>query len=615
MRMICALVGRLDGARSREEAVRRLDIIERRMAGFALRARPVPASVDVIAETWRSSSGLVRLVAWTNEPETPKAPLLTVNGATAVGRSGYVFGGVTEADLCAPVDPLALTEHAGGCFGLIRADDHGVQAVTDVTRSNAWYDATSPHVRIVSSRALLTSLIAVSDETDDPDPNPQFDLFACRAFATSGYFLGDFTAFTGVESLQESSCLRLGPYFRRKTHNPIGHQRAADPRDPEWRSLVEAAAGSLVEALEPISGATANLSLTGGRDSRLIAAAVHASGRRDFEAATSGRAGHPDVDLAATISQKLGLPHVVREPAATNGAVLAEEPMARIVRNLDVHDAHTSAWDDIQGYGPMNMRATVSGAGGEMLRGGILVPDLDDVDGAVAAQRVRNAMVGGSQFVHPEWTEMAAEFSAPWVELAERDPLAGFDRFFHEHRNGRWMSTRRASARFRANAVDPLLDNRLIRFALATEPEARWSERLVFDMITLLAPVIRDVPLEGRRWRFERNAPWSHASASERDAWGQRVGLAAPTAPSANYAWQRLYDPVIRAKVEDVVRERVEGAPRALLRPDPVLAAYRATTVNAPLLWHLASTCVLFEDPWHRTSRPDKVMTIPVASS
>jgi asparagine synthase (glutamine-hydrolysing) len=74
-------------------------------------------------------------------------------------------------------------------------------------------------------------------------------------------------------------------------------------------------AGALTEAVRPPGGTDApvELSLTGGKDSRLVAAALTAA-RVPFRARTHGFADHPDGVVAGLIAGRLGVEHTVTRP-------------------------------------------------------------------------------------------------------------------------------------------------------------------------------------------------------------------------------------------------------------------------------------------------------------
>lgn len=613
MRMYLGIVKRKDSALSDEETDFRLAILNQRLEGLARRSFPSPAEL-VKHSAWASSSGIVSLHGWTNEPVSENQPILSVSApaGTVVGRAGYLYGN-SELDFAKTSDQLGLAGKTGGCFGILRGEAASLTATTDATRSAGLYWGTTTTFRVVANRALLVHLCMESDRLNSDDPDPIYDLFSTRTFGSVGYFMGNLTPFTGVEAIEESTTLRLDPWMARKESDPVTAADPMDSQDPEWQSLVEQSSSMLVEAYGPVMDSISNLSLTGGRDSRLLASALYASGKNDFIAATSGVEGHPDVYLAQEISRILGFKHELRSPAQSlSGHVLAEEPLSRIIRNLDVHDGFTTAWDDIQTYGPMSMQPSISGVGGEIMRGGLVLQNLDNLDGASAANSIRNTMTGGGQLFRSLWMERARAYAAPWVEQAQVDPFGSVDRFYHVHRNGRWVSARRSGARFRAMAIDPLLDNRLIRSVLRVDAESRWNERLVYDMIKFMTPQLSNLPLEGERWRFERGQAQSSASTEERDSWNLRTGMK-PTPQASRYAWHHLANLNVRSLLEKVILDRLTGPAAELFDPVEVHKLLSAEDIRYPAqFWHIASTCVLLTDPWHRTMRPAKVAAIEV---
>ena len=115
------------------------------------------------------------------------------------------------------------------------------------------------------------------------------------------------------------------------------------------------------------------LSLTGGKDSRLIAAALTAA-KVPFRARTHGFASHPDVIVAAMIARQLGVEHVVTEPraAAPEQAPDEAELLARLRSAVLVCDGMLSAFENLGRPDPQPATEPVQtgGHGGELLRGG-----------------------------------------------------------------------------------------------------------------------------------------------------------------------------------------------------------------------------------------------------
>ena len=137
-------------------------------------------------------------------------------------------------------------------------------------------------------------------------------------------------------------------------------------------------ATALAEAVRPLGEAVApvELSLTGGKDSRLIAAALTAAGV-PFRARTHGFANHPDVVIAGMIAGRLGVEHTVTEPR-TPGTPDEADVLGRLRSAVLVSDGMLSAFENL-GSGvrsapkdPQRADEPVQagGHGGELLRGG-----------------------------------------------------------------------------------------------------------------------------------------------------------------------------------------------------------------------------------------------------
>src|SRR6266487_4612395 len=181
----------------------------------------------------------------------------------------------------------------------------------------------------------------------DPDPA------MIGAFLSLGYPVGTVTRFHGVRALDGDRALRLVD------------GRSADGRPEDWPQADgrPAAVGAGPEA--PVE-----LSLTGGKDSRLIAAALTAA-RVPFLARTHGFAGHPDVVVAGLIAGRLGVEHTVTQPRPP-GVPDEAEVLGRLRAAVLVSDGMLSAFENLGRPDPQAAQgpAQAGGHGGELLRGG-----------------------------------------------------------------------------------------------------------------------------------------------------------------------------------------------------------------------------------------------------
>jgi len=612
VRVVLGLVARADNESTRESrniAINNAIRHAKTLIKYAFPTRPE----DITLETWRSLDGGVALLTWHNEAAIEPGITQMQNENGAVALVGYSAEMLKLEPLLRTGDLLALSSTFSGCFSFYRANNSGVEAVTDATRSNGVYWAESPSLRVVSSRALLSHLIQQTEIQKSEDPALQMNLVGIRHMALSGYFLANHTPYIGVDALSVTESIRIDSWFSRRTQMPIWTPDKLDISSGIMNQLVQDIAAALVRAFDPISGTDLNLALTGGRDSRLLAAAL--MNRPDIRVNTStmGIDDDPDVVIARLISRIMGVKHQVAAPRGMvdQTLILAEEPLSRIVRVLDVHDAMTSGWDDIIDYGPMMTKQSISGVGGEILRGGLVFTELDALEPAIAVERLTKLLTGGNFFAE-QYNESARALAAPIIHMAKEDPYRAIDDFYYNHRNGRWVSARRAGARFRTRVYDPLLDNQFVRLVKSIPSELRWQERLAFDILTTLAPPLRDLPIEGQRWRFERSRPDANASSAEYASWEQR-GRLVRSARTASYSWQRLEHQAVRSSVRSLILDGLSG-PAASLFDRKLVEAYLQPEKYAypTVVWHIATAVVMLSTPWYKTQRQPRTLPIEI---
>ena len=260
--------------------------------------------------------------------------------------------------------PSFGTSHAG----TIWAGGGTVHARTGLTRVDPVYRAEVTGAVVISDRACWAA--AVAGRLGDRDPA------MAGAFLSLGYPVGDATPFRGVRALGGDRQLRL-------INGRQDDRRAGDVRTDVVRAGAEdgghagagAVARALTEAVRPLGGADppVELSLTGGKDSRLVAAALTAA-RVPFLARTHGFAGHPDVVVAGLVAATLGVEHTVTRPRPP-GAPDAADVLGRLRAAVLVSDGMLSAFENVgSGFRPdpraAGGPAEAGGHGGELLRGG-----------------------------------------------------------------------------------------------------------------------------------------------------------------------------------------------------------------------------------------------------
>jgi hypothetical protein len=458
---------------------------------------PVPGPAEV---AWRSPDGRAALLHW---------GAAASDGATRASQAGTIWAGTAEPG-----------------SGLVP-----VCARTSVTRVDPVYLAEVPGAAIVADR--VTWAAWTSSRLVDHD-----SLHLC-ALLNPGFPLGSVTPFAGVSAVPGATALRLlnGLLTRAKdtpasdsavaggtggragsgTVPAASSDRAVPGLDrglapmpaPSLRGARDVAE-ALVAAVAPLraAGEPVELSLTGGKDSRLIAAALVKAGV-PVVARTHGFADHPDVVVAAEIARRLGIEHVVRTPAAPGQRI---DVLGRIRATVLVADGMLSAFENVGRPDPAASPAlTAGGHGGELLRGGyaetagrpgaagglrgVLSPARRAARSAELLRRLTTKHLG---LVRRGPAAAYVASLASWTVPLARRPMHTLDDFYLVNRAGRWSAAARQAYLLRERLTQPLFDDRVVLTARAVPLADRISGALSAAVLAELSPVLADVPLAGK---------------------------------------------------------------------------------------------------------------------
>jgi len=592
----------------------RIGDVERRATEIALPAESGPWR----RHEWRSRDDRVVLIAWSNEPEDPRLipPLLT-GGERALGCAGYLGDSADAYRLLVTEAAESLADDLPGVFGVFRADQQGFVAVTTAVRVDPVYYATAGDIHIAGNRALLVHLIARAEEEPlSRRPDPRYDLLGLHSFVRHGFFLGDGTPFEGVQALPAHSSLEVRDGERRIRARPLPRVEPVAPKGQNHDAFVRELVDGLLASVAPLRTVAepVRLSLTGGRDSRLVAAILHAAGI-PFRTVTRGFPEHPDVLLAAQIAQLLGVPHHRMPPQQDKKrtAVIADHPLRRAWRIVRLAEGMLAAYHNMTHPVPFRAEVRLNGIGGEQLRAGYLAYVSDPSPRRVSAW-LRGQFMRCEQVMTDVANQRAEEELAPWLERAAQSPALVPDIIYLYYRTGRWAGAPRAVAMMSSLIYYPLLDNRLNRLALATPPDWRQSERMMHEAISQLAPQLRDLPLTGKRWRFERDPP---RGPFARARWAARRAIHVDSGPAA-FDWR--FD--LTASLVALLREQILGGPTELfhlVRRDKMEELLSSSLVQqskqSKFIWQAFTVSVLLSNLW-LSGAPDLAsLTIPIPSA
>ena len=461
-----------------------------------------------------------------------------------------------------------------------------VRARTGLARIDPVYLAETSGAVVICDRACWAA--AATGRLGDHDP------VLVGAFLSLGYPVAAATPFRGVRAVSGDRALRV-------TGGRLVMSRAHDEQaDGSWREGTGQGAAqvatALVEAVRPLGEAAApvELSLTGGKDSRLIAAALTAA-EVPFRARTHGFANHPDVVIAGMIAGRLGVEHTVTEPRPP-GTPDEADVLGRLRSAVLVSDGMLSAFENVGAGGSGSRSARkdpqqagqpiqAGGHGGELLRGGYAQAAWRTpaaLGAARAAELFRRMTTRRLSLLSPAAAGAYLARLAPSAAALGRGPLPALDDFYLVNRAGRWSAAARQAYLLRSALAQPLFADRVVRAARTVPLRHRVSDRLHRDVLALLGPELADLPLAGTPWHGEPRTPANVLRA-----------------PAALGDWRRDYGEGMAKFLRGYVLDHGDTSPMfGIVRRRAAERALNSPQADVHAVWALATLAALLSGDW-----------------
>ena len=572
-----------------------------RACGTDPRVMPIPGPAQVI---WRAPDGRSAMVTWGPHSNTLSDQQPDVSGYTPEGTPpGRGVSGYTA--MWPALGSAGATRSYAGTIWASGESGGAVSARTGITRVDPVFLTRAGRATVLSDRATWAA--AVTGRLGDADALLYAGLLG------PGYPLGAVTPFTGVRALGPATSCHVAD------GTVIESERAAltEPglSGPDAAARV---AEALVKAVTPLREASApvELSLTGGKDSRLIAAALARAGV-PVRARTYGFPDHPDVTVAAQVARELGLEHEVAEPRTTEAAgsggaaagptVQEVDVLGRLRATVLVADGMLSAFENVGRPDPDGSASAISigGHGGELLRGGYakIIPGSAARRSVASAELLRRLTMRRVPLLRARWRTAYLASLAPWAAAVAAHPQPALDDFYLVNRAGRWSAAARQAYAIRSVMAQPFFDDQVVRAARTAPLAERLDDRLVRAVTATLCPALLDIPLAGDRWKSGPALPSAPAPA-------------VPGAPSqrSRFDWRRGYgDEVARFLRAYVLDTGSAGGLLAIVSRPTAERLLRPPHTDPVTVWALATLAALISQDWLSARATDgRTFAIPV---
>jgi len=504
--------------------------------------------------------------------------------------------------------------HVGGVYSAFWLSEplNALVAVTNITRMEPVYWAQNDECVVVGNRALPVHLVARRGATD-----PVYDPDALVAFLAGGFFADESVPFAGVGLLPPNTGLTV--VDGRPKVVPVSEVLLREGANDLTSAVADELAETFKKSFSPLRQAKTPISvaLTGGKDSRLIAAGLKAAGMpfRTY-IVDYGAANAADVSASIEVARRLGVEHEVRRPpiaVSTQGSFQRVSLLQMVRDTLFVTDGMLSGYENVPRRKHYSHQFNVAGNGGELLRGGYAKTPRQWTRDA-ARDYLLKTFGGFHTYLRGRLADAQRDFLTSWISRQPKrlSGAALLDRFYLYYRCGRWSAAARAGYGAFQDLRQPLFDAQLIAQVQALHIDPRVDDRLNYELLRRLAPELIDLPFANKHWLFA-SAGQQAADRAAFPGFYQRPGD--PGTQSMNLDWRTRFGTQLR---EEFRRQIFEGrAAEALFQ---VLDRQRLTSLfdspelaqpaNKLFLFAVYTLSVLLSNEWLKPSQEGPAVTI-----
>src|SRR5699024_9072695 len=484
----------------------------------------------------------VALFTFTNESNEIKYSYGQVSFATS-GDFLYEEEVIFEEFLKAK-DRNEYVSNIGGMNTFSILEGKNFKAWNNVTRVEPIFWSENNDRIVVGTKSILVHLLSQNNRT------PIYNVSSMFSFLNNGFYADDNAPYDNLNVLEANRCIQI-----------IDNQIKIDPIDDfednlysltptieDYDDLAEAYLNSFLFIKKAkIQLATG---LTGGKDSRMVAAALTHLGI-DFQAQTTGFKTTPDVVVAQMIAEKLDIPHKYKEPSAGKSH-LSTDLFARTVNTIKNTEGSLYSYENVGGadrvFNPKDMM--FGGQGVENLRGGYARKHQFSDKGHVE-RFMLNAFMKYKDYFMLHEIEQYTQFIKHFIyeesgHLKANDIL---NHFFLKYRTGRWSSSSRSFYTTVSPAYSPLFENQLVKKAQTLDTIHGANDDILYNLLQRIAPELLEIPFADDRWSFESKHPY-HKYAL--DQWISRKPIQAVSKQSS-FNWRKNVLLTSKKQFEEII--------------------------------------------------------------
>lgn len=411
-------------------------------------------------------------------------------------------------DAAVSFSPERIFESIAGSYNCAYLNSrNGLISFSDFSGTYPIYQRKINNVVVVSNRASSIACL---------EPRSNFDLMALSWLVGHSNIFGENTPYEGVFNIKPGTYLKsnIGSGNKQilKFNNEIWPSYDLgeiydDLKEREWEEIVDELLKNVKGAANQLGGKL-NLSLTGGKDSRLTLALALGAGLKDSVSTfTRGPEDSPEIACAASVAKLAGVQHQARVSTGAKKNQDFEATWKRLRQHNFRYESYICPWDGA-GAGLINSRSMeMTGFGGELYRG----------PGGHAKQ-FKNLSFLGEKDLLRLWTNYHQRMDPlnllrtdykirqinwlrEWLELNEKftrkDVLP--EKFFVENRLSHWNGPLAQNVVGKTTLM-PLLSPRVAKLVFRLTPESRAMEIFHYSVMAKIFPDFISHPFLNASW-------------------------------------------------------------------------------------------------------------------
>lgn len=432
-----------------------------------------------------------------------------INGPVLrMGDSYDVSGAALDAST--KHDAEYIFDNISGSYNLVSiTSKNGLLAFGDFSGTCPIYYTLIDGVTCVSNRASALHQLRGSSE---------YNISSLSWLIGHSNIFGDETPFDGVNSITAgkylksplgASDVKIHTFKNQIWPSNDNNEYLDDLSDNDWDVIVEELLKNFKAAYANLAG-DLKLSLTGGKDSRLVLALALGSGLKDeITTFTNGPEGSPEISCAVSIAEKIGVKHI----ANVQTPQVKEQDFANTWDKLRWHnhrmESYICPWDGATaGRNLEKITADMTGFGGELYRGpGGHAKQFKNLSFMQNKDTILSKFINYHQKTDPfnVLSSLFKNAQIGWLYswLDENVKSVRFDvlpeKFFVENRLSNWNGPLAQNVTTRIKLM-PLLSPKVARLVFKLSPEARNKELFHYTVMAKLAPDLVSMPFVNATW-------------------------------------------------------------------------------------------------------------------